>query len=140
MAATAALRRSISSAAERFCIQWTIAPRSGWPGGLSPSPAIWPSYAITPTSVNPARSLIRRASRPASRALWTGDLRVPTCRPGIGRQETSSSKQTRMVGWWAPRAASTRSRWSSESIISVTRPRATSSAASLRRAPWSTVG
>jgi hypothetical protein len=83
----------------------------------------------------------------AKSAAWTGvnsgNRRVPMCTAGLrasGRQETSSSRQTRISGWLSPSARSTTSRCAAASIMIVIRCLAASSAASARSARRSMVG
>ena len=79
-------RRAASWRLAVDCISRIARERSGRPAIASPTPAIWPSYAISPTSRKPGRRTTVRASAASWPGARSGERRAPTrTRPPTSR-------------------------------------------------------
>ncbi len=117
---TTSARRCANSARAFDCISRIAADRSGRPGTASPTPATWPSYAISPTTSKPRRAFTVSAKRPNCSGVRNGERRAPTrTRPPSRWSEVSSSRHTRTVAD-PSRAASIRSSCATSSTSTVT--------------------
>ncbi len=122
-AATTSARRSAISDTEAFCIRLIAMPCSGLPRGLSPTPAMWPSYAISAASSRPGRPAMSRASAAAASGVRIGERLGPIfTRPPAIQNEVSSSMHTRIGAAGEGAAAAIRSSCSAESTITIGRP------------------
>ena len=94
--------------------------RSGRPATSSPTPAMWPSYAIAPTSRTRSRRSMSAARWRAWRGVRIGERFGPifASRPPAGHQLGSMSIATRIVAPTPAAAASIRSSCAGSSTIS----------------------